>query len=69
MHGIEKGRVEQIEGLRAVCVLLVVVFHINPDVLPGGYLGVDAFFAISGYVITRMISRQYVNGSFWLPPV
>jgi len=40
-----------IDGLRAVAVLAVVVFHVSPRLLPGGYLGVDIFFVISGYLI------------------
>ncbi|KJC36474.1 acyltransferase family protein [Bradyrhizobium sp. LTSP857] len=49
------GKINPIEGLRALSLLLVVVFHIVPSRLPSGYLGVDAFFAISGFVITRLI--------------
>jgi peptidoglycan/LPS O-acetylase OafA/YrhL len=41
-----------IQALRAVAVLLVVVFHLRPSWLPGGYVGVDVFFVISGYLIT-----------------
>lgn len=41
-----------IEGLRAVAVLLVVAYHYVPGLLPGGYVGVDVFFVISGYLIT-----------------
>ncbi|TIN81412.1 MAG: acyltransferase, partial [Mesorhizobium sp.] len=42
----------EIQGLRGIAVALVVVFHIWPAVLPGGYVGVDVFFVISGYLIT-----------------
>ncbi len=44
-----------IEGLRAIAVLLVVIFHINAALIPGGFVGVDVFFVISGYVITQRI--------------
>lgn len=47
-----------IEGLRAVAVLLVVVFHINEHWIPGGFVGVDLFFVISGYVITQRIWKD-----------
>lgn len=41
-----------IQGLRAIAVVLVVVYHIDRSLLPGGYVGVDVFFVISGYLIT-----------------
>ena len=42
----------EIDGLRAVAVISVVIFHFFPNILPSGYLGVDIFFVISGYLIT-----------------
>jgi peptidoglycan/LPS O-acetylase OafA/YrhL len=45
-----------IDGLRALAVLAVIAFHLAPDWLPGGFAGVDAFFVISGYLITRLIT-------------
>jgi peptidoglycan/LPS O-acetylase OafA/YrhL len=47
----------EIQGLRAVAVGLVLIFHIWPSVLPGGYVGVDVFFVISGYLITGLLVR------------
>ena len=47
-----------IQGLRAIAVGLVLVFHIWPDWLPGGYVGVDVFFVISGYLITSLLWRE-----------
>ncbi|MDM9620895.1 acyltransferase family protein [Rhizobium sp. S96] len=44
-----------IEGLRAIAVLFVVIFHINAALIPGGFVGVDLFFVISGYIITQRI--------------
>ena len=43
---------EDIDGLRAIAVIAVIIFHIDPSYLPGGFLGVDIFFVISGYVVT-----------------
>lgn len=56
----------EIDGLRAVAVLLVVVFHAFPGLLPGGYIGVDIFFVISGYLITRIIETSRSKGDFSL---
>lgn len=47
-----------IQGLRALAVALVVVFHLSPSLLPGGYLGVDIFFVISGFLITSHLLRE-----------
>jgi peptidoglycan/LPS O-acetylase OafA/YrhL len=44
-----------VDGLRAVAVLAVVVFHAWPSALPGGFVGVDVFFVISGFLITQLI--------------
>lgn len=49
----------EIQGLRAIAVLAVLVFHIWPELLPGGYVGVDVFFVISGYLITGILFRDY----------
>lgn len=53
-----------IQGLRALAVLAVVIYHINPNILPGGYLGVDIFFVISGYLIIGHIWDQLENKDF-----
>jgi len=44
-----------VQGLRAVAILAVVLYHVRASLLPGGYIGVDVFFVISGYLITRML--------------
>ena len=53
-----------IDGLRALAVLAVILYHAFPNLLPGGYLGVDVFFVISGFVITRSIWPQLCDGNF-----
>lgn len=51
-----------IDGLRAVAVLAVIVFHLDADLLPGGFTGVDVFFVISGYVISRSLAGGAASG-------
>lgn len=53
-----------IQGLRAFAVLFVIIFHAVPEALPGGFLGVDIFFVLSGYLITKTILRDYEKGNF-----
>ena len=53
-----------IDGLRAVAVLSVMLFHSGFSVFSGGYVGVDIFFVISGYLITTIIVREIANNDF-----
>jgi peptidoglycan/LPS O-acetylase OafA/YrhL len=55
-----------IDGLRALAVLSVFIFHLNHNWLPGGFVGVDVFFVISGYLITSIIYKECQKDSFSL---
>ena len=57
-----KGYRKDIDGLRAIAVVAVIAFHFG--FLPNGFLGVDVFFAISGYLITGIIYREISNNQF-----
>ncbi|MEO9137866.1 MAG: acyltransferase family protein [Jatrophihabitans sp.] len=48
-----------IQGLRAIAVSVVVIFHLYPSALPGGFVGVDVFFVISGFLITSHLARTF----------
>lgn len=59
--------VPEIDGLRAIAVLSVILFHADVPLFRGGYVGVDIFFVISGYLITRLIADEVKHtGSFSL---
>lgn len=53
-----------IDGLRALAVVAVVAFHASPHAMPGGFIGVDVFFVISGYLITGLIAADLDDGQF-----
>lgn len=61
-----------LDGLRGVAVLLVVAYHALPERLPGGFVGVDVFFVLSGFLITALLLREKERsgsvrlGSFWV---
>ena len=63
--------IPHVQGLRAIAVLAVVLYHFWPGRLTGGYVGVDIFFVISGFLITAHLARELeatgrVNlGQFW----
>ena len=48
----------EIDGLRAIAVLSVIIFHAFPSYLQGGFIGVDIFFVISGFLITNLIAKE-----------
>jgi peptidoglycan/LPS O-acetylase OafA/YrhL len=53
-----------IDGLRGVAVACVLMYHAFPAVLPGGFVGVDVFFVISGFLITRLVLTEIRSGDF-----
>lgn len=53
-----------VDGLRGVAVLAVLGFHAFPEIVSGGYVGVDVFFVISGFLITSIIARQMMHSDF-----
>src|SRR3954452_8974071 len=50
-----QGRIEGLDGLRALAVAAVLAYHLRPASLPGGFLGVDVFFVVSGFLITTLL--------------
>ena len=55
-----------IQGLRAIAILAVIAYHASPDIVTGGFVGVDIFFVISGYLITGIVIREIDAGNFCL---
>ena len=56
----------EIDGLRALAILPVILYHAFPELFPGGFLGVDVFFVISGFLITGIIFEEVQRGQFSL---
>lgn len=71
MHVTSLNHEPALDGVRALAVLAVLVFHAAPQLLPGGFIGVDVFFALSGYLITGILLLEYQQlgrirlGRFW----
>lgn len=62
------GHIPGLDGIRALAILGVLVFHFTPTVLPGGFLGVDVFFVVSGFLITTLLLRElHARGRVDLP--
>ena len=61
---VSTGRLRHIDGLRALAVLPVIFFHADVPFFTGGYIGVDVFFVISGFLITSLIYRDIEESSF-----
>lgn len=64
MKNTNSGFRLDINGLRAIAVIAVVLFHFNSSWLPGGFAGVDVFFVISGFLMTKIIYTGIINGNF-----
>ena len=62
MRGIDYKK--NIDGLRGISVLAVIFFHLEPQLFPGGFIGVDIFFVISGYLISKIICTQIDKKEF-----
>lgn len=65
-------RIRGLDGLRALAVVAVLIFHLRPASLPGGFIGVDIFFVVSGFLITSLLIRERASkgmvdlAHFWL---
>jgi peptidoglycan/LPS O-acetylase OafA/YrhL len=65
------SRIGALDGLRAIAVSAVVLYHFSPRALPSGYLGVDVFMVVSGYIVTTLMLRERGRtgrigaGAFW----
>ena len=70
-HAASSRFIPHVQGLRAIAVLFVVLYHFWPGRLSGGYVGVDIFFVISGFLITSHLARELSTtgtvklGQFW----
>ncbi len=56
----------EIDGLRAIAIIAVIIYHFFPAFMPGGFLGVDIFFVISGYLISKIIAGSLRDNTFSL---
>ena len=65
-YGLGKGggHIEGLDGLRTLAIVGVTLFHMFPEAVPGGYMGVSLFFVLSGYLLAYTCSRQLAQGSF-----
>lgn len=61
IYSSKKKYISEIDGLRAIAVIAVIINHFDKKLLPGGFLGVDIFFVISGFVITSSLVSQKDN--------
>ncbi len=62
---LKNNYIQYIDGLRAIAVTLVFIFHLSPEFLPGGFIGVDVFFVLSGYLISGIIIERHNTEQFY----
>lgn len=60
------GHVDAIDGLRAISVLAVLIYHVNENLLPGGFVGVDVFFVVSGFVVTKSLLNSPMTSDIFV---
>src|ERR1700753_2512206 len=61
---LRAGYRADIDGLRTVAIALVILYHLGVPLITGGFVGVDVFFVISGFLMTSIVARGQANGSF-----
>src|SRR5579863_7495569 len=62
-HAVATEKRRDLQGVRALAVILVALNHANVPFFPGGYVGVDVFFVLSGYFITGLLLREGIGGA------
>jgi peptidoglycan/LPS O-acetylase OafA/YrhL len=71
VHPSNRARLPGLDGVRALAIVLVMAYHLFPGLAPGGFVGVDVFFVVSGYLITALLLAEYAGagritlGRFW----
>jgi len=56
--------ISSLDGIRAIAIISVLIFHVSPVALRGGFTGVDVFYVLSGFLITSIILHDIREGSF-----
>ncbi len=63
-YGLQTGHIAGLDGLRGIAIIAVTLYHLFPDVIKGGFLGVSLFFVLTGYLLTVTSERSYDKGNF-----